>query len=331
MSLGRRCLSGLPLVVLSLAAAVAPAAEPDKYLPEDTDAVLVLNVRQVFDSAVFKKNYLPLIQAELKTKPELQNQFKEIGFDPLRDIDRLVIATGESVLRTDSKGEMGALVILRGKFDVAKVHAKLAQLAPFVGKLLQIHKKSTGIVYELNLEGRSIFFALPERGTLVAATQQAPVQDALDKGAGRKKATLKHKDVATLIAKTDGKQAAWVVATGRATVAFDPGPKNEKNSRRTLADSGVDEVSGGFWVTDGVKAAFGVKVQNEAAATAVSDALQTELAKAVDKGFDGAFDEKRLAPLREFLKEMVIAGDGKHIVIQSEVPGRVFAASVKKD
>ena len=63
---------------------------------------------------------------------------------------------------------------------------------------------------------------------------------------------------------TDGKQAVWLLATSRMTtsvIAF--GKKGEKVSKSTLKDQGVDEVSGGFLVTDGVKAAFGVKVESD--------------------------------------------------------------------
>ena len=323
------------LAVLGLAVATARAAEADKYLPEDTNGVISLNVRQVVDSPLFKKTYLPILQKELKAKPELQTQLKDIGFDPFKDIDRVQIAIAESCEREGGK-EAGVFVVFQGRFDPAKIHTKIAVLAPHIDKALLAHKVGNNILYEFNADERSFFFALPDKNSLVFATRKEPVRDALERATGKKKVPLRYKDVQDLVTKTDAKQALWLVATGRTTLQFETvfaGPKGKKveqMARKTLADSGVYEVSGGFWVTDGVKGAFGIKVQNEQAAKAVSEALSNELAKTIDKGFDGALaTEPRLAPLREFLKEMVINGDGKHIVIQSEVPGRVFANSLK--
>jgi hypothetical protein len=308
----------------------AVAAEIDKYLPDDTNGLIALNVRQLVDSPLFKKSYLPVLQKELKAKPELQKQLQDLGIDPFRDADRLLLAIAESCEPQSGPAVPGIFAIVHGRLDPTRVHATLAQIATFAPQALRVHKTGTGSVYELTGDGRSLFFALPDRTTVVFAARKEPVATALDRATGKKKLQLVHKDVEKLIAKTDGKQALWLVATGGTALEFEPvsGPAG-KPARKTLGASGVSEVTGGFWVTENLKAAFGVDVQNAAAAKAVSDALTVELAKAIDKGFDGAFDEKRLAPVREFLKEMIIAGDGKHIVIQSEVPGRIFVNSLK--
>jgi hypothetical protein len=316
-------------VVLCLTVLPASAAEVDKYLLDDTDALLTLNFRNVIDSALFKKVYQPLVQKLLKEKPEVQKALLDVGFDPFKDIDRVLVVHGDSCHR-DNATQNGVLVVVHGRFDAARVQAKLTALAQFVPKLLQIHKTGTGVLYEVTLEDKSFFVAFPERTTLVASPFKDLVTDAVEKGLGKKKTKLKFADVKKLIDITDGKQALWVLATARTTtsvVAF--GKKGEKISKSTLKDQGIDEVSGGFLVSDGLKAAFGIKVESELVAKAVSDALQAELAKAVEKGFDGALDDPKLEPVRAFLKALVIAGDGKYIVIQGEVPQRIFADSVK--
>ena len=52
MSACRRCC--FALLVLSLTVLPASAAEVDKYLLDDTDALLTLNFRNVIDSSLFK-------------------------------------------------------------------------------------------------------------------------------------------------------------------------------------------------------------------------------------------------------------------------------------
>ncbi|MBL8797827.1 MAG: hypothetical protein JNM56_28275 [Planctomycetia bacterium] len=329
------CRLWLPALLLALVAGRADAAETDKYLPDDTNGLISLNVRQVVDSPLFKKTYLPQLQQLLKSQADLQKQLQAVGFDPLRDIDRALLAFADSCERPGGKAEPGFVLIFKGRFDLVKLHAKAAELVPHLKGALKIQKSGNGVVYEIAGEERNFFFALPDRNTLVLAPRREPVGDALDRATGKKKLVLKSKEVQELITKTDGKQALWVVATGGTTVSFESvlagpkGNKTEQMARKTLADSGVYEVSGGFWLTDNVKAAFGVKVQTTQAAKAVGDALQAELAKTIENGFDGKLDDPRFAPVREFLKEMVIAGDGKHIVIQSEVAGRVIVNSAK--
>jgi hypothetical protein len=326
-----RCRGLMVLSLFALVGGTASAAEVDKYLPEDVNAVVSLNVRQVIDSPLFKKNYLPLIQKELKAKPEVQKQLKDLNFDPLRDLDGVVLGLAESCEPEGSNKDPGLFLILHGRFDTAKAHAKLAEIAPFVPKLLQIHKKGSSIVYELTLEEKTLYFALPDRTSIVLSGRKEPVIEALDRATARKKVTLKSEDVGKLIAKTDAKQALWVVATGKTSVEFQTilvGAKKGEKARKTLEDSGVTEVTGGFWVTDGVKAAFGVEVQNGLIAKAVANGLQDELSKQIKNEFDGKL-EGPLAPVREFLRDLVIAADGYHIVIQGEVAGRVFVDSLK--
>src|SRR5262249_18494022 len=129
----------LLLVAGFVVAGTASAADIDKYLPEDTNGLVSLNVRQVIDSPGFKKNYLPLIQKELKAKPDVQKQLKDLGFDPFKDVDRVLLAFAESCERASGdKTEPGVYLIFHGRFDSAKLHAKLAEIAPFVPQVLQI-------------------------------------------------------------------------------------------------------------------------------------------------------------------------------------------------
>src|SRR5262249_19884889 len=141
MSLSRCCIG---FVLLVLLAGPISAAETDKYLLDDTDAVLALNLRNLVDSPLFKKVYQPLVQKLLKEKPEVQKHLLDLGFDPLKDVDRILVVHGESCHRQEGK-ESGVVVILRGRFDPTKIQSKLAVLAQFVPKLLQIHKNANGI------------------------------------------------------------------------------------------------------------------------------------------------------------------------------------------
>jgi hypothetical protein len=321
-------LSGAILVF----AASAPAAEVDKYLLDDTDAVLGLDVKMLLQSPLVKKNYVPLAQKQLQSNAEAQKNIKELGFDPLKDVDRILLVHGESCHRSvDGKEQFSPLVIVRGRFDTAKIHTKAAQIAQFAPTVLKVHKNANGIIYELTVD-KTVFIALPDRTSLVASLFKDQVSEALDKGANKKKTKLKSSGLSFLIEQTDNRHCLWAVALGHAAPAADtPLPtakdkKVEKTARKKLSDSGIDELSGGLTVADGIKADFRIKVQDEETATTISDAVQMFLPQIV-QGFK--VEDKRLVPVREFLTSLSVARDVRDLIIRGDVSGKVFVESLK--
>ena len=82
-------------LVLAGPAAGARAADLDPYLPADTESYLSVNVRQILDSPVFKKQLLVPARAAIKEAAggQLDLVLKDLGLDPFKDIDRLIIAS----------------------------------------------------------------------------------------------------------------------------------------------------------------------------------------------------------------------------------------------
>src|SRR5690349_4649491 len=109
LSLRKPILAALALsLALALPAlAAAPAGSYEKYLPDETDGVITINVRQLLDSELIKKAGLDKALAG----EDAQKALGVIGLDPLKDIDRVVIAGGKDE----------GLVIIQGKFDPAKL------------------------------------------------------------------------------------------------------------------------------------------------------------------------------------------------------------------
>ena len=84
---------------LALLAAAAPAADLDKYLPDDAQIVAVVNVKQITAWTPFQKQIQDQIQQLLKTD-EAQRVLKDTGFDPVRDIDRVVVVAAADSYKT---------------------------------------------------------------------------------------------------------------------------------------------------------------------------------------------------------------------------------------
>ena len=86
------------LAASALAAPAPPASDLDKYLPDDAQMVAVVNVRQVTYWVPFQKQFRDPVQQWLKigVTPDV---LKDTGFDPLRDMDRLVIVAAASSVK----------------------------------------------------------------------------------------------------------------------------------------------------------------------------------------------------------------------------------------
>ena len=79
-------------LALGVSSAGLRAAEIGKYVPKDTQWLISVNVRQIFDSAVVKKHGTPQLKKVLENSAEVQGALSQLGYDPLTDLSRVVIA-----------------------------------------------------------------------------------------------------------------------------------------------------------------------------------------------------------------------------------------------
>lgn len=285
----------------------ARAAEADPYLPDDTEAVLAVNVRQILDSPLVKKFALEKIKEALKESDEVQKVLEELGFDPLKDLENITNAMG-------SDPEM-PLLIVHGRFNLAKFHARGEEAAKDNGDVLKIHKVGDGdkqIVYEVTIPdiGQTVFVALPSKTTLVVSPAKEHVVDALAKGAGKKKTMLKSKELQDLLAKVDAKQSLWaVVGSSLAKNTFGLGGAREALEQITT-------VTGGATVADGVKAEFTIATKSADAAEQIAKTIKDLIAREVPP------------PLYTLLPLQVTAKE-KTVTLKGELAGAAIEKAIK--
>jgi hypothetical protein len=319
-------------------AAQAPAAEVDKYLLNDTDGVVVLNVKQLVEAPLFKKHYQENLQKLIAGNKDVKQAFTDLGLDPFKNIERLLVVHGENSHRLDDKpggpGKSSLFLIARGKFDTAKIHAKATQFAKEIPELLKVEKTAAGPIYQLALV-EPFYVAMPDGTTIVASFFKDQILEALDKGQGKRKTELKFKDVQTLIGKADAKQTVWLVATGRMAHSFDTNEKlvNGKKvlvtTKDTLANGGVETMAGGLTAGDGITSALVITSKDNDTAKKVGDFIQTDLGQAVEKAAKASLEAKYLEPLRLFLLATQIKVDGKVVNVQSDVGAKEIADALK--
>ncbi len=315
------------LLVLALCAPLGRAADLDPYLPEDTESVLSVNFKQILASDLIKKQVLEMAQEALRGNDQVQDVLKDLGLDPFKDLDRLVVASPGG-----TEKDRG-LIVLHGKFDVAKFKAKAEEVAKENSEHLKIHKVLGGkqLLYEVNMPDldEPIFVAVPSRDTLVFSPGKDYVLDALKKSGKTEKPTLKNKKFQTLLEKIDGKQSVSlaVVKTPGLTKALEQAPGDVKAILGT-----IQALGGGLTITDEVKLEFVVTAENAKDAQELQKSAKAGLSLAV-AGL-AALTQMNPAPgievVVDFVKSISVKSNGANLVIKGRISSDTIEEAIKK-
>lgn len=210
------------------------AADVDPHLPNDTGLVLSINVEQLLNSPVGRKYLQRAIDNALKDNRRLQESFTFLGFNPRRDVSRVIVALSQ-------RPEHG-FVIVRGKFDREKI-AKLAeQLVGDKTIRLRIHRGRDLTIYEgAASDGSPIFAAFPNDRTLLLCNDKEKLQRSKQRGEPQK-------EIAALIQRADDRRSAWFVALPAIADFF---PVEDANKRRSLES--LENLTGTLNVETGVR------------------------------------------------------------------------------
>jgi hypothetical protein len=194
------------LACLALAVVAVPgrAADADKLLPGDAEGVLVVNVRQLLDSAVVKKFGLEPMKAALKKEDKVAKPLADAGIDPFKDIDTILLtASGNPA---DNK----MLIVVRGRFDLDKIQSTAEELTKKGEGQLKVHKSGDLRVYETRgKEGeKPAFLAFVDNTTLIASPSKEYVTEVAkgdSKGLGKP-----NKEMAGALTKVNDKASVWL-------------------------------------------------------------------------------------------------------------------------
>jgi hypothetical protein len=303
------------LAVLGLAALLAAplsAAEVDRFLPKDTEVLLSFNFRQLLDSPLLKDKH-GAIRDALQNNDQVADVLKDLGLDPLKDIDSLTVAA------PGAGDQDQGLMILRGRFNVAKLKARAETEAKNNEEVLKIHKVPDGaggqfLLYEVNVPNspQPVFVAVANEKTIVASPGKDYVIDALKTKPGAKPA-LKSKEFQALLQKIDGKQTLTAVALSK---ALKKGQAAELPGVKDALDM-FEAVAGGITIADDVKLEVGLSTKNADDADTlkknITDGLNLALAGLALAG------KPELAPALDFLKSIKVATKESTVLIRGQI------------
>ena len=306
------------LVTLSLAVP-ARAAEVDKLLPNDCECVLTVNVTQLLTSELNKKHGLLKMEELLKSNEGIQDHFKSLGLDPLKDISTLAWASANT-------GDPGkALIIMHGKFDPKKFEAKADEVVQNYGDILKIHKIGASKLYEVGIPGQSPYFvAVPDSSTIIASAGKEYMIEALNKVAGTRKSEVK-KELADLVRKVEGDRTLWLVAL---KTALEHSPLSaDDNARPVLAK--IETGYLGVIVSRDLRAEFDLTTKTAETAKELNKELLEKLDKA--KGIVSILvgNVKELQILLDLAEAMKVTSQGNTVSLRGQIGPEAIEKSLK--
>jgi hypothetical protein len=304
--------------VLALAMPVR-AADVDKYLPDDTEVVVVLNAKQLLDAPLVKKHFLEHIRALIKSSDEAAKILESVGFDPFKDLTSITGAM--STLGSEAKG----LIITHGEFDRAKFEAKADEMAKDKSDTFKAHKEGNHKVYEVKGE-KSVFVAVVDKTTIVASPEKQSVLDAFARGEGKKKGMVK-KEIQDLIEKANAKQSLWFAATAQAFLKSELA--SDERAKKNLEK--MDNMTAGFTVDKGVLFTLAIATKSAANAKELAEEIKEGLNQA--KGILAllADQNKQIAPLVDTVGNLRVNTEGSTITLKSEVSEEIIEKGLKKN
>jgi hypothetical protein len=257
----RPWLAGLALLAVGLSAQAAPVIRPasplahlDKYLQDDSDFVLLVNVKGIVATPLFTRSFKTDLEG-LLARPEVKPLLDGSGLNPLKDIERVVVCVGKSSHGKEFKPGVaesdGPLFFFHGRFDVPKLHAKLETLARDYPAQLKVVSVDGAKLYELKsfLGPGPGYVALLDSGTALVAPRKEQALDALAKAAGKKKTKLAVKGMPALLKTLKPDLAVQAVALGEMIVNTRyestkdaAGNQTFKRTHTTLAEAGFKEL-----------------------------------------------------------------------------------------
>jgi hypothetical protein len=312
-------LSAVALLCMAFPLQAAPAPdEPtvkiDKYLPDETGGVFVVDVKQILASKAFTKDLKKKVEDLLKME-QAQMVLKDSGFDPLKDIDRIVLA-----VTPGANGRSGPFFIVEGLFNAEKLAAKAEELGKQFPSIKAV-EMGKAKVYAMS----DAYVGLVDKNTVIISSVKEEMAEAIEKAGGKRKTELKSKSLAKLVAKMDAKQVVNVacageMATGGSATAR-PGGGVERKVH-TLVDEGIESVTGGLTVGEDIRGKIVFTAKDAAAAKKIAAEFEEGLARAADEIAKAATIDKEFGPVVEVLKSIKATTNEQTITIEGQAVRR---------
>jgi hypothetical protein len=306
----------------------------DKYLLDDADGVMVVNVKQIAASPGYKKGLQKQL-ADLVARPEAQEYLKDIGFDPLKDVERFVLCMSKSCLTSElgANNDDGPFMLFQGKFDSAKLKAKMAELAKIhPDKVSSSDAPGGHKIYRIDPR-HGPYAALLDAGTIVMAGHKAHVLDALLKASGKKTTKFAHKDMPAHLKKL--KQDVAIQGFALETMVYSSSYHSVDNGMGgqtftakhvTLGEKGFKEATLTVKIKDIAEGSIAWQVKDKDKVKPLTEEFTAGLKEMTTMIRRQAERQAVLAPMVRFCESAAIKSSGQTITMEGKLDAEMVQA-----
>jgi hypothetical protein len=293
----------------------------DELLPADTRQFVVLQIKPLVDSELYKKNVTDEIKKQILDA--LPVEFLTAAqIDPLKDVERIVLAT--SVI--SGVQDVNGTIVLCGNFDAKKIEAAAIEQAKKDKNSVTILRDGTQVVYKVgSIQSTDVHVAVVDARRIIVGVKLDDVKAALERAANKKSTVVKDKEILKALSAVDAKVPLFA--------RFDKGqlrvlPGADDPNTAKLFDKvnfGTIEVR----VEADLKFALTL-VMNDADSSKELKPKVAELAdqlKAMVGLIATAFPDGK--PLADAVKKLEVTTKGRTITMQLTVPADVLEAIFK--
>jgi hypothetical protein len=292
-----RCFAAIAIAIF---AGSLTAATPDKYLPDDSEVVLTVNVRQFLDTPLINRD-LDRLREALKGQEKISAELEKVGLDPLKDIDRITITAAPG------QGDDHFFLVAHGRFDTAKLEARAKTAVTEESDNVSEVKEEDHTFYSITQPGAAhvFYIAWPESGTIVASPSKELILHAFGVQAGKSQSSL-NQDMAGLLEKIDEKSVASIVGLGSLL-------------KDTPQAGQVQHFNGTVTIDQSMHLAAAVAVKDVETAETLTKTITDGMAQVKTMLSMAAKNREDLAPAISLLEAIKIRREGDTINIEGDL------------
>lgn len=245
------------------------AAKDDLALvPREADVVLMVNLTQARDSALWKKA-MDKLNTDAKSKKEYDDFVKKCSFDPIKEVDSVFLAFPQNVSEMKEYA-----VLIKGKFSPDAVINCMKTTAKEKNETIVETDYNGMKLYGSEVKQPTYLVALGKRGVAIGGKEWIKRIVDLYAGKGETKSAKENPALVELIKRTHTSDALWWAGVVPESLAAKIGSNPQLAPVKTLKS-----VSGSVDPSKGVNLLANLDLGSDADATALKGMVSEQLTK----------------------------------------------------
>jgi len=309
-------------VLALLVGAGSAQAQAIKLLPNDTELVFTLNLKQILTSEVAKANKTLLDFAKQAIEQKLDDNpankyLKKANFNFLTDLHSVTVAM--PVGRDFGEG----MIVLEGKFDAEKIEEAVADAGNEAGEKLKVIEIAKTKAFQVTPkdDGKTIYVGILNSKTLIACTSKADFATAVARLTGSQQPSFKA-EFKTAVSAINGKQSLSFAATSAAlTKLADKAPEGAADQAKQAVGflKDLDGFSAAVTIQKDIDFHLTVNTKDANKAMELGNLAKLGLGALRGKYAEEAKDNEKSAAILSVVKTITATTSGSSLTIRGQI------------